>query len=256
MEAAAAVGRGEPALVFIGFMGAGKTTAARAAAGAMGGRATDSDHLLVERLGMPIEAFFAEHGEAAFRREEEAFVRALLERPPGPVLSLGGGAVTSPAVQAALVRHTVVLLDVDTETAWRRAGGRRRPLARDRATFAALHAERSALYERLADAILDDSSRDLVRRALPHLRALAAAPAGTRLVWARTASRDYPVLVGEGVLGGVPAPAHGRARAPGRRRARPGRPAPGSRARRCGPRRASCPPARARARADAAARGG
>jgi shikimate kinase/3-dehydroquinate synthase len=211
VEAAAAVARGGPALVFIGFMGAGKTTAARAAAGAMGARAADSDHLLEERLGMPIEAFFARHGEAAFRREEEALVRGLLERPPGPVLSLGGGAVTSPAVRAALERHTVVLLDVDTETAWRRAGGKRRPLARDRGAFTALHAERAALYEPLADAILDDSSRDLVRRALPHLRALAGAPAGTRLVWARTASRDYPVLVGAGVLGGVPVPAHGRA---------------------------------------------
>jgi shikimate kinase/3-dehydroquinate synthase len=103
-----------------------------------------------------------------------------------------------------------VLLDVDTATAWRRAGGKRRPLARDRAAFEALHATRSALYEQLADAILDDSSRDVVRRALPHLRALAAAPAGTRLVWARTASRDYPVYVGEGVLGGVPAPLPGR----------------------------------------------
>ncbi len=212
MEATAAVARpGGRALVFIGFMGAGKTTAARAAAGAIGARAADSDHLLEARLGMPIEAYFAAHGEAAFRAAEEELVCGLLERPPGPVLSLGGGAVASPRVQAALARHTVVLLDVDTATAWRRAGGKRRPLARDREAFMALHATRSELYERLADAILDDSSRDVVRRALPHVRALARAPAGTRLVWARTASRDYPVFVGQGVLGGVPDPATGRA---------------------------------------------
>jgi shikimate kinase/3-dehydroquinate synthase len=212
VEATAAVaGRGGHALVFIGFMGAGKTTAARAAAGGMGARAADSDHLVEERIGMPIEDYFARHGEAAFRAAEEELVCEVLEQPPAPVLSLGGGAVLSPRVQAALARHTVVLLDVDTATAWRRAGGRRRPLARDREAFAALHAQRSALYERLADAILDDSSRDVVRRALPSLRGLAGAPARTKLVWARTASRDYPVLVGEGVLGGVPDPGPGRA---------------------------------------------
>jgi shikimate kinase/3-dehydroquinate synthase len=212
VEATAAVaGRGGHALVFIGFMGAGKTTAARAAAGGMGARAADSDHLVEERIGMPIEDYFARHGEAAFRAAEEELVCEVLEQPPAPVLSLGGGAVLSPRVQAALARHTVVLLDVDTATAWRRAGGRRRPLARDREAFAALHAQRSALYERLADAILDDSSRDVIRRALPHLRALRTAPAGTRLLWARAASRDYPVLLGERVLGDVPDPGPGRA---------------------------------------------
>jgi shikimate kinase/3-dehydroquinate synthase len=44
---------------------------------------------------------------------------------------------------------------------------------------------------------------------LPALRSLAAAPGGTRLLWATSASRDYPVLVGAGLLGeaggGVPA---------------------------------------------------
>ena len=53
MEATVAVG--ERALVFIGFMGAGKTTAARAAAAALGGRAVDSDQLLEERTGKRIE---------------------------------------------------------------------------------------------------------------------------------------------------------------------------------------------------------
>ena len=147
-------------------MGAGKTTAARAAAAALGARAVDSDHLLEEQLGQPIEDYFAEHGEAAFRAVEERVVCALLDAPPGPVLSLGGGAVVSPRVRAALARHTVVLLDVDTATAWHRAGGRR-PLARDRARFEALHAERRPLYDAVADVVLTDSARDVVRRAVP-----------------------------------------------------------------------------------------
>ena len=49
-----------PALVFIGFMGAGKSRAAREAAAALGGAADDADALLEAKLGEPIEAVFAD----------------------------------------------------------------------------------------------------------------------------------------------------------------------------------------------------
>ena len=96
-------------LVFIGFMGAGKTTAARAAAAALGGRAVDSDTVVEERLGQRIDDYFASHGEGAFRELEEEVVCELLDNPPGPVVALGGGAAGSPRVREALARHTVVL---------------------------------------------------------------------------------------------------------------------------------------------------
>jgi shikimate kinase/3-dehydroquinate synthase len=127
------------------------------------------------------------------------------------VLSLGGGAVTSPRVREALRRHTVVLLDVDVETAWRRCAHKRtRPLARDHGRFAALHAERAPLYAEVADAVLPDSGREVVRRAARALWSLADAPPGTKLLWAVAASGDYPVLVGDGVLGGRWWPLRGR----------------------------------------------
>ena len=181
-------------------MGAGKTSAARAAGAALGARAVDSDHVLVERLGCSIEAYFASHGERAFRAAEEDIVGDMLEQPPSPVISLGGGAIGSERIRGLLERHTVVLLDVDEETAWRRAGGKR-PLARDRSRFAALLADRAPLYDSVADAVLMDSSRDVVRRAVPALRALTGAPAGTKLLWATAASGEYPVFVGEGLIG-------------------------------------------------------
>jgi shikimate kinase/3-dehydroquinate synthase len=181
-------------------MGAGKTSAARAAAAELRGRAVDSDQLIEERLGTSIDAYFASHGERAFREVEEETVAELLERPPAPVLSLGGGAVASERVRSLLSEHTVVLLDVDEETAWRRAGGRPRPLARDRARFGALLAEREPLYDGLADVVLLDSARDVVRRAVPAIRALEDAPAGARLLWAVADSGEYPVYVGDGLL--------------------------------------------------------
>jgi 3-dehydroquinate synthase len=210
MEAQAVAGPGRRALVFIGFMGAGKTSAARAAASMLDARAIDADHEIERRLGTSIDDHFAAHGEASFRQVEESVVGGLLERPPSPVLSLGGGAVLSPRVRELLQRHTVVLLDVDVETAWRRCGNRKRPLAQDRNAFAALHAERAPLYEAVADAVLVDSSRDAVRRAVPALRTLARAPAGTKLLWAVATSGSYPVHVGEGLIGSGFWPVPGR----------------------------------------------
>src|SRR3954454_2930071 len=183
-----------PALVFIGFMGAGKTTGARAAAAALGVRAFDTDRELEQRLGTSIEDYFASHGERAFREAEEDLVAEVLEAPPAPVISLGGGAISSSRVRELLARHTVVMLDVDEATAWRRAGGKRRPLARDRERFATLHAERAPLYESLADAVLLDGGAATVRRAAGTLRGI---PAGVKVLWAVAGGAQYPVYVGD-----------------------------------------------------------
>jgi shikimate kinase/3-dehydroquinate synthase len=196
-----------PALVFIGFMGAGKSSAARDAAAALDEPVHDADRLLEERLGSSIEAFFAAEGEAAFRAREEELVGELLEGDAGGVVALGGGALGSERVRAALRRHTVVLIDVSLETAWSRAAGRGRPLASDRDAFARLHAERQQVYVAAADAILPEGERDLVLRALPALQQLRAGevPEGVRLLWATAASGDYPVWIGPGALGALTA---------------------------------------------------
>jgi shikimate kinase/3-dehydroquinate synthase len=226
------------ALVFIGFMGAGKSTAAAEVAAALGVEALDSDLLLEASMGHSIAREFELHGEQAFRAREERLVCELLEQAGSgaaqPVVALGGGAVLSERVRAALAAHLVVLLDVDPVLAWERVQGQGRPLASDRAALAALHAERRTLYEELADAILPAHLPGVATRALPALRALAAASAtgreagreeadgagaaarlegalrlegaarlgdAPRLLWAAAASGEYPVLVGRGLLG-------------------------------------------------------
>src|SRR4051812_31304806 len=155
----------DTALVFIGFMGAGKATAARAAAAALGARALDSDAVLEERLGTSLDDWFAAHGERGLHEAEEDVACDLLEAPPAPVLSISSGALASERVRTALAPHRVVLLDVDADTAWQRANGAR-PLARDRGRFDAVHAESRALYDAVADAVLPDASQDAVRRAV------------------------------------------------------------------------------------------
>ncbi|MCW2989914.1 MAG: 3-dehydroquinate synthase [Solirubrobacterales bacterium] len=128
------------ALVLIGFMGAGKSTLARRRGG------VDTD----EMLGEPAEALFDRVGEEAFRDREEQAVLEALGSGAG-VIALGGGATGSARVRAALADHTVAWLEVDLETAWERASGQGRPLARDRETFGTRFAERQAIYEELAD---------------------------------------------------------------------------------------------------------
>ena len=116
------------------------------------------------------------------------------------MVALGGGAVQSERVREALARHTVVHLEIEPEDAWRRASGKGRPLARDPARFEALWRDRRALYESVADAVLPPSDRDVLRRALPSVRALSEAPPGTRLLWAGAESGDYPVFLGRGLI--------------------------------------------------------
>jgi len=193
-------GSARRALVFVGFMGAGKTSAARTAAATLGTEALDSDREVERRTGGSIEAFFDARGEAAFRALEEEVVLELLAREDARVVALGGGALGSERVREALADHVVVHLEVDPEDAWHRANGRGRPLARDYERFAQLHGDRSAVYEAAADAVLPPAERDVVRRALPALERLREAPSGTRLVWAASASGAYPVLFGRGLV--------------------------------------------------------
>jgi shikimate kinase/3-dehydroquinate synthase len=189
--------------VFIGFMGAGKSSASRSAAATLGVEPLDSDRELERELGEPLEAFYDRAGEFEFRAREEECVLRLLARDDARAVALGGGSLVSDRVRAALSDHTVVLIEVAPADAWRRASGKGRPLARDPERFAQLHNDRRTLYEAHADAILPATDRGVVGRALEHLEILRAqAPAGTKLVWAESASGCYPVYVGRGLLAG------------------------------------------------------
>jgi shikimate kinase/3-dehydroquinate synthase len=198
-------------IVLVGFMGAGKTSGVRSLAAQLDCQPLDSDHELERSLGESVESFFDREGEHAFRAREEEAVLELLDRPDSTVIALGGGALESERVREALERHLVVHLEVDPDDAWRRASGKGRPLARDAGRFRELYEQRRPLYDSIADAVLPPSDRGAVLRALPALEALRSAPAGTRLVWAHTGSRDYPVFFGRGLIAsGFFYPADGR----------------------------------------------
>lgn len=106
-------------IVLIGFMGAGKTTVGRLLAEHLGLPFVDSDAVIEASEGLAVREIFDTRGEAGFRTIEAATIRGLLDGPDA-VLALGGGALTTPEVQAALDGHEVVLLDVAFDEALER----------------------------------------------------------------------------------------------------------------------------------------
>lgn len=183
-----------PKLALIGFMGAGKSTAARA----LGSGSADVDEVIESREGRSVQQIFETDGEGAFRELEERVTLELLADPRVTAVALGGGAVASARVREALAGARVVLLDVEADEAWQRVGSNdARPLARDMRRFHELHAERRPLYEQIADVIVPASRS---RRIAQVLAALDGLPREARMIWAATPSGDYPAYFGRGIV--------------------------------------------------------
>lgn len=174
-----------PKAVLVGLPGSGKSTIGRRLAKALGVGLLDTDVAIEQRTGRSIADIFATDGEQEFRRIEEDVVRAALADHDG-VLSLGGGAVTSPGVRAALAGHTVVYLEISAAEGVRRTGGNTvRPLLAgpDRAEkYRALMAKRAPLYRRVATMRVDTNRRNpgaVVRHILPRLQVPSPSEAAT-----------------------------------------------------------------------------
>jgi shikimate kinase len=175
-----------PKAVLVGLPGSGKSTIGRRLAKALGVRLLDSDVAIEQQTGRTIADIFATDGEQEFRRIEEGVIRAALVEHDG-VLSLGGGAVTSPGVREALAGHTVIYLEINANEGVRRTGGNTvRPLLAgpDRADkFRALMATRVPLYRRVATMRVDTNRRNpgaVVRYIVSRLQAPAGAPSSAQ----------------------------------------------------------------------------
>jgi shikimate kinase len=152
-----------PKAVLVGLPGSGKSTIGRRLAKALEVEFLDTDVAIEQQTGRTIADIFATDGEQEFRRIEEEVVRAALAD-HGGVVSLGGGAVTSPGVCDALAGHTVIYLEINATEGVRRTGGTTvRPLLAgpDRADkFRTLMARRSPLYRRVATIRVDTNRRN------------------------------------------------------------------------------------------------
>ena len=134
-------------LYLVGFMGAGKTTVARAIGRRIGWRVEDIDERIEARERKTIAAIFAQQGEPHFRQLERQMIGELLpER--HIVIATGGGTFAEPDNRAVMLADgAVAWLDVPLGRLIERlpADGRR-PLASDRAQMEQLFARRQLAY--------------------------------------------------------------------------------------------------------------
>ena len=132
----------------VGFMGAGKSTVARALARRLDWRVEDIDERIERRERRDIAAIFRQSGEPYFRSlERDELVRLLPVR--GVVVATGGGTAMAAANMELMLRDgAVVWLDVPLATALDRVPlDGRRPLAPDRLEMARLYTERLTAYQ-------------------------------------------------------------------------------------------------------------
>jgi shikimate kinase len=152
-----------PKAVLIGLPGSGKSTIGRRLAKAMDVEMLDTDAAIEEKTGRTIADIFANDGETEFRRIEEEVIHDALKTHDG-VLSLGGGAVTTPGVRDALAGQTVIFLEISAAEGVRRTSGNTvRPLLAgpDHAEkYRTLMNQRVPVYRRVATIRVNTNRRN------------------------------------------------------------------------------------------------
>jgi shikimate kinase len=135
-------------IYLVGFMGAGKSTLARALGRRLGWRVEDIDQRIEAREGRTIASIFAREGEPYFRAVERAVLLDLLPLRHA-VVATGGGTFADIDNRATIKRDGYAIwIDLPIEDLIRRIPtDGRRPLASDRAGFERLYAARRASYE-------------------------------------------------------------------------------------------------------------
>jgi shikimate kinase len=134
-------------LYLVGFMGAGKTTVARAIGKRTGWRVEDIDQRIEAREHRTVASIFSQQGEPYFRQLERLALGELLPI-RHVVVATGGGTFVEPDNRALMLADgAVAWLDLSLAQVIERvpADGRR-PLASDRAQMEQLFTRRQLAY--------------------------------------------------------------------------------------------------------------
>jgi shikimate kinase len=95
-------------LIFVGFMGSGKSTLGKRIANKIGKPFIDMDVRLEEMFGCSITKFIEEFGMESFRQEESELLRIIMSE-PSSVIATGGGTPSSKGSMEWMRKHGVVV---------------------------------------------------------------------------------------------------------------------------------------------------
>ena len=137
-------------VILIGMPGCGKSTIGKYLAKELGRKLVDADAEIVKRIG-DIPAYFAAHGEEAFRQVETEVLRELGKQ-SGLVIATGGGCVTRPENYPVLHQNGRIVW-IRRDLSELPTNGR--PVSQ-RDGVAAIYEARKPLYTRFADVIVDN----------------------------------------------------------------------------------------------------
>ncbi|MFD2924584.1 shikimate kinase [Halobacillus naozhouensis] len=105
----------EKSIVFVGFMGVGKTTIGKLVAQKLHRSFIDADSEIERKYQMPIPKIFKTLGESEFRKAEKNLITELCHQNL-KVISLGGGAFLQEEIRDVCLSHCIVFhLDLSWE---------------------------------------------------------------------------------------------------------------------------------------------
>lgn len=138
-------------IILIGMPGSGKSTIGAILANSLNREFVDTDHVIVDRVGMSIPSFMERFGLERFRQEESAVIQNVCKQ-SGLVIATGGGCVTREENYRHLrqngtvvwIKRNIDLLPTDG-----------RPLSKS-GDLHSMYEARRPLYSRFADVHIDN----------------------------------------------------------------------------------------------------
>ncbi|MSR88845.1 MAG: shikimate kinase [Candidatus Margulisbacteria bacterium] len=101
------------AITLIGMSGVGKSTLGKALAKVLDYDFMDTDALIQNRIGKPLQAYIEANGDDAFKDLEESIILSL-SSPSFRVIATGGSVIYSPKAMAHLASFSLIIFLQDT----------------------------------------------------------------------------------------------------------------------------------------------